>query len=93
MDDGSLYSFITKSWSGKLSLSHLAETIVQKRSSFPGARPIISLDVGRTKTARFGYIPSPKFTIRGWVDVDGQPLRAQPVADGGENLWEGLEHE
>jgi hypothetical protein len=71
---GSDYTFVTSSWGGRAAVEGLARAVSIKRTTVPGAVPIIQLDTVFKRSAKYGNVPTPKFTIIGWNGDDAAPL-------------------
>jgi hypothetical protein len=73
LDDGRDYAFITSSFGGRRAVESLASQINNMRWQRPGCLPLVRLDKGSFKTRQYGDVPSPRFTVTGWVTSTGEP--------------------
>lgn len=75
-DAGEDFTFVTSSWGGRGAVEALVRSVSIKRTSVPGAIPVVRLDVGYRRSAKFGNVPAPKFCIVGWVGGEVAPTLA-----------------
>ena len=78
-EDGSDFTFITRSGGGTKAVDTLIRQIRNTRHGRPGAYAQVRLDSRKKDYSRFGYgwVDQPVFTVTGWVTDVGEPY---PVA-------------
>jgi hypothetical protein len=67
------YTFFTSSFGGSRAVGNLVRQTVNMRYLRPGALPVVRLDAGSFRSAQFGEVQCPTFTVISWVDHEGRP--------------------
>jgi hypothetical protein len=72
--DGELLTFSTSSWGGRKAVAKLCRDFDQNYQKHPGAWPIVELRSKDRRSADFGLIPEPVFTIVDWAPWDEETM-------------------